>query len=394
MKKQLLIILLFPFLIFSQSNSDCDYKKEYDNGAMYEGCTDVEGRFNGKGKYTRANGSYYSGDWVNNKREGSGEFKSSDGSLYIGDWINDKMDGKGKYTTAVGDIHEGYYKDNMRNGQGKYTTADGDIYEGYYKDNMRNGQGVYSYKIGSQKSVESGVFKNDMFFNGTKTSNLGKGITIESEFMNGERVSLVQITPDYKMESSGAYFSNGTLKSGTKKVLRKNGEVVVSEYKNGDEVVNSIRSNIKNYYNENDIKGDLASIIIDLEFEENDNTKYVNLSFLTNKKTQTENFRFIFDTGAEMFSIGYNLFNKLKENGLDYVDLGIVKESVGIRGESLQNKVIRIKELSIGQYKVKNAIAYVKTLETANSSLLGIGFLKKFSEAQWSLISNQLTLYK
>ena len=371
MKKQLLIILLFPFLIFSQTNSNCDYKKEYDNGDMYEGCTDVEGRFNGKGKYLSADGSYYSGDWVNNKREGSGEFKFSDGSLYIGDWVNNKMDGKGKYTNT-----------------------DGDIYEGYYKDNMRNGQGVYSYKIGSQKSVERGVFKNDMFFTGTKTSNLGKGITIESEFMNGERVSLLQISSDSKIESSGSYFSNGTLKSGIKKVLRKNGEVVISEYKNGDEVVNSIRSNIKNYYNENDIKGDLASIIIDLEFEENDNTKYVNLNFLTNKKTQTENFRFIFDTGAEMFAIGYNLFNKLKENGLDYVDLGIVKESVGIRGEPLQNKVIRIKELSIGQYKVKNVIAFVKTLETANSSLLGIGFLKKFSEAQWSLISNQLTLYK
>ena len=68
--------------------------------------------------------------------------------------------------------------------------------------------------------------------------------------------------------------------------------------------------------------------------------------------------------------------------------------SISLRGEPIQNKVIRIKELSIGQYKVKNVIAFVKTLETANSSLLGIGFLKKFSEAQWSLISNQLTLYK
>jgi hypothetical protein len=183
MIKQLLIILLFPFLLFSQSNSDCGKEINLSDGNKYFGCTDVEGRFNGKGKYLLADGSYYSGDWVNNKREGSGKFKSSDGSLYIGDWVNNKMDGKGKYTTT-----------------------DGDIYEGYYKDNMRNGQGVYSYKIGSQKSVESGVFKNDMFFTGTKTSNLGKGITIESEFMNGERVSLLQISSDFKIESSGSYF--------------------------------------------------------------------------------------------------------------------------------------------------------------------------------------------
>jgi hypothetical protein len=372
MKKQLLIILLFPFLIFSQSNSDCDYKKEYDNGDMYEGCTDVEGRFNGKGKYLWADGRYYSGYWVNNKREGSGEFKFSDGSLYIGDWVNNKMDGKGKYTNT-----------------------DGDIYEGYYKDNMKNGEGIQTYTVGNIKVVKNGIFKNDMFFSGeyVQSSSVDR-TTVNAIFEYGDRTSSIQTSPEFTIKTKGSYFSNGTLKSGTKKVLRKNGDVVISEYKNGDEVVNSIRSNIKNYYNENDIKGDLASIIIDLEFEENDNTKYVNLSFLTNKKTQTENFRFIFDTGAEMFSIGYNLFNKLKENGLDYVDLGIVKESVGIRGESLQNKVIRIKELSIGQYKVKNVIAFVKTLETANSSLLGIGFLKKFSEAQWSLISNQLTLYK
>ena len=95
-----------------------------------------------------------------------------------------------------------------------------------------------------------------------------------------------------------------------------------------------------------------------------------------------------------MFSLGYNLFNKLKQNGLDYVDLGIVVPTIGVRGEPSDNMVIKIKEIRIGEYKLKNIIAFVETLETANSSLLGIGFLKKFSEVQWSLISNQLTLYK
>ena len=371
MKKQLLIILLFPFLIFSQSNSDCGKEISLSDGGKYLGCTDVEGRFNGKGKYLWADGSYYTGDWVNNKREGYGEFKSYDGSLYKGNWV-----------------------DNKRDGKGKYMTTDGDIYEGYYKDNMRNGDGVYSYKTGSNKSVEKGIFKNDMFFTGTKTSNLVNGATIESEFMNGERISLSQISTDIQIESSGSYFSNGILKSGIQKILRNDGEVIISKFDNGDEIIDSQKSNVKNYLVPSDIEGGLPSTIINLEFEENDNTKYVNLSFLTVNKNQTENFRFIFDTGAEMFSVGYNLFNKLKEEGLDYDDLGIVKESIGVRGEPVQNKVIRIKELSIGQFKVKNVIAFVKTLETANSSLLGIGFLKKFSEVQWSLISNQLILYK
>ena len=372
MTKQLLIILLFPFLIFSQSNSDCDYKKEFENGDIYEGCTDVEGRPNGKGKYSWANGNYYSGDWVNNKREGSGEFKFNEGSLFNGEWIN-----------------------NKRNGYGKFISSSGENFEGIYKNDMRNGKGKRSYTVGNIKVSQNGIFKNDMFFSGEylQSDNLN-GITVKAIFEDGDRISSIQTSSESTIKTKGSYFSNGTLKSGTKTVLRKNGELVISEYKNGDEVVNSIRSNIKNYYNENDIKGDLASIIIDLEFEENDNTKYVNLNFLTNKKTQTDNERFIFDTGAEMFSLGYNLFNKLKENGLDYVDLGIVIPTIGIRGEPTENMVIKIKEISIGQFKVKNVIAFVETLETANSSLLGIDFLKKFSEVKWSLISEQLTLYK
>ena len=372
MKKQLLIILLFPFFLFSQSNSDCDYKKQFDNGDIYEGCTDVEGRFNGKGKYTWANGSYYDGDWVNNKKQGSGEYKFIDGSLFSGNWINDKRDGFGKLISS-----------------------NGDTFEGMYKNNMRNGEGIHTYTVGNIKVTQNGIFKNDMFFSGEylQSDNLD-GTIVKTTFEDGDRKSSIQTSSGFTIKTKGSYFSNGSLKSGTKKVLKKNGEVVVSDYKNGDEVVNSIRSNIKNYYNENDVKGDLTSIIIDLEFEENDDSKYVNLSFLTIKNTQTDNERFIFDTGAEMFSIGYNLFNKLKENGLDYVDLGIVKATIGARGEPSENKVIKIKEISIGQFKVKNLIAFVETLETANSSLLGIGFLKKFSEVQWSLISNQLTLYK
>lgn len=372
MKKQLLIILLFPFLIFSQSNSDCDYKKEYNNGDIYEGCTDVEGRRNGKGKYTWADGSYYDGDWVNNKKQGLGEYKFNDGSLFSGNWINDKRDGFGKSISSSGNT-----------------------FEGMYKNNMKNGEGIQTYTVGNIKVVKNGIFKNDMFFSGeyVQSSSVDR-TTVNAIFEYGDRTSSIQTSPEFTIKTKGSYFSNGTLKSGTKTVLKKNGQVVISEYKNGDEVVNSIRSNIKNYYNENDIKGDLASIIIDLEFEENDNTKYVNLNFLTNKKTQTENERFIFDTGAEMLSLGYNLFNKLKENGLDYVDLGIVVSTEGVRGEPSENMVIKIKEISIGQFRVKNVIAFVETLETANSSLLGIDFLKKFSEVKWSLISEQLTLYR
>jgi predicted aspartyl protease len=39
-------------------------------------------------------------------------------------------------------------------------------------------------------------------------------------------------------------------------------------------------------------------------------------------------------------------------------------------------------------------VALVETLETANSSLLGMGFLNKFKEVKWSLIAKELVFYK
>ena len=349
MKKQLLIILLFPFSLFSQTNTDCIVERELTSGDIYIGCLDVEGRFTGKGKYMFSNGNFYTGEFLKGNFEGYGKFSETDGSYYDGYWKNDKRNGKGFKL----DISE------------------------------------------NQERISEGEFKNNIFYNGIIKINFQNGIKQKKEFKYGDQVSFIQTSQDYTIESYGTYFSDGTLKTGTRKDISQNGKLIVkNEFKNGDKIIGSERSNIKNYPIKDDIEGDVESSVIDLEFDENDNTKYVNLSFLNSKRSQTEKFRFVFDTGAEVFSIGFNLFNKLNENGLDYVDLGIVIETVGIRGEPIQNKVIKIKELSIGQYKVKNVIAFVKTLETANSSLLGIGFLKKFSEVQWSLISNQLILYK
>ena len=112
------------------------------------------------------------------------------------------------------------------------------------------------------------------------------------------------------------------------------------------------------------------------------------------EKSTDEFYRFIFDTGAEAFSLGYRLFNKLKENGLEYEDMNVIIKSVGISGLPVDNKVIRLKELTIGEYKVKNVIALVKTVETSNTSLLGIGFMKKFKNVYWSLNDDQLILFK
>ena len=61
---------------------------------------------------------------------------------------------------------------------------------------------------------------------------------------------------------------------------------------------------------------------------------------------------------------------------------------------SFKSNAIVIKELKIGSYTIKNVVAIVRTLESANTSLLGMGFLKKFNEVKWSLIAKELVFYK
>lgn len=371
------IIPTLAILISIMSNSygqdniiKCD--NEIDSETYkYIGCLDVENRPQGYGIVIYNDGAKYEGNWSKGKQNGFGKYTYSEGGYYEGNWVNNKQDGFGKYVDA-----------------------DGDIYEGYFKNNMKNGEGKYSYKIGNQSVFEKGFFKNGNFFSGEKKSNLGNGTIINSEFKNGDRIKLVQISPEFRIESSGSFFSNGILKTGIQKNIYQNGNLIIEkEFENGDEVIGSEKSNIKNYYIPNDIDGDLQSIIIDLETEPNDNSKYVNMKFMSEKSTD-EFYRFIFDTGAEAFSLGYRLFNKLKENGLEYEDMNVIVKSVGISGLPVDNKVIRLKELTIGEYKVKNVIALVKTVETSNTSLLGIGFMKKFKNVYWSLNDDQLILFK
>ena len=141
-------------------------------------------------------------------------------------------------------------------------------------------------------------------------------------------------------------------------------------------------------YSKNDILGSENSIEITLEVE--GNTKYVNLNF----EPEDESYRFVFDTGAESLVIGYLLFEELKSKGLAFEDVGIKKTTRGVSGIPFESKIIKINTISIGSYTVKNVYACVPLLETANSNLLGISFMKKFRDVKWSLNGDKLIFEK
>ena len=278
-------------------------------------------------------------------------------------------------------------------GYGIYTLSDGSLYaEGIWKRGKLNGNGVRTFSTDDQTQNYKGIFKNDQLFDGE----------IETTFKNGD-LSLEKYTEGKIIatkytflnksgkETSGEHYKGGNLKNGTEKYRFADNSVMKAIYVNG-EIVDQ-KKNTNNYYIDNEILGEKEFINIPLEIEEGDDTMYLTLEIPT-KKDPNYSARFIFDTGAESFKIGYRLFNELKEKGLKYRDLDVNIKTVGVSGIEMENNAIVIEKLKIGEFTVKNVVALVSKLETSNTSLLGIGFLNKFKEVKWSLIAKELVFYK
>lgn len=125
----------------------------YDNGDVFEGSFNSNGKKHGKGKYTWAAPEddeakeepvphFFDGNYVEGEREGLGLMHYPDGSKYHGNWAS-----------------------NLRHGQGAYTFSNGDIYSGEWKHGSRSGEGTYLYAasdaslVGDWRSGEIGTGK-------------------------------------------------------------------------------------------------------------------------------------------------------------------------------------------------------------------------------------------
>jgi len=274
------------------------------------------------------------------ERDGKGKLNYIDYTILYkdGTWKNGVLNGNGKTVFKAGDVFEGLYEMGKLV-EGKYfrKNENGSItYEGKFDGNSFNGKGKLINENKFQVSISEGVFFKDDLLNGNKVIK--------------ENSSGVQIT--YKVEVG---------------------------------VETLVERNDVNIYNKEDIVGEAEFIKVPLKQRGS-----LNIAYDVELEINGVKGEWLLDTGAMSFTIGNIMFNRLVENGIKYKDLNKTTLSFGIGGQASGSLVI-IEEIKIGDYIIKNVVAKVFNSE---SSLLGTGFLKKFSNVEWNMKEKELILYK
>ncbi|MFH0893038.1 MAG: hypothetical protein V2A54_01280 [Bacteroidota bacterium] len=225
--------------------------------AQKEGCVSGDCE-NGFGVYVFGSdtdwaGDKYEGYWKNGKREGKGTYTYANGSKYVGNTIANKRNGYGVFTWASGDKYEGGWKDGKKHGDGKYYFADGtsktgtwveDVYQetttsdqkvttgkktGCISGDCSNGFGTYVFESGEKYA---GNWKNDER-NGKGTNYFASGASYTGEWKDDKKHGQGSYT--YKPESTlekydGTYIAGSMEGQGT--LTYKDGRKYVGGFHN------------------------------------------------------------------------------------------------------------------------------------------------------------------
>lgn len=282
--------------------------------------------------------------------------------------INDRgqRNGQGRLNYINYDIsyEEGFWKNDDLNGFGKTVSRNGEVYEGVYENGQLK-EGVFSSNINDVLWTYKGQF-NGVYF---------QGLGLETKERNNQVII-----------KEGTFFSD-KLYEGTETVLFKNSGVqITSKYLKGIPTV--VDRNDINSFKPDDIVGLLESTEINLL--QRGTIFDARLAYDVELEINGVKGEWLLDSGAMGFTIGNIMFERLIANGVNYQDLNKTVKSFGIGGEAYGDLVV-LEEVKIGDYIVKNVVATVLDTPT---SLLGTGFLLKFSNVIWNMKEKKLTLYK
>lgn len=259
--------------------------------------------------------------------------------------------------------------------------------EGNWDSGNLNGQGKLTFL--EDNSVYQGEWVNDELIKGNYSSKnddfqvIYEGDFVDLKFQGNGVLEIIKSNSSIKKIGE---FINNDLFTGESILVREDGLIINSKILKGIMVLE--KRNDINYYNPKDITGNETFTTIPLKLNGSENE---GISFLVEMEINGLKGEWIFDTGSELFSIGQRMFKRLVKEGLTYKDLNRNIKTFGIGGEST-GRLIILDNLKIGSYSLKNVI--VEIASDNNYSLMGISFLNKFSNAEWSMKKKQLRLYK
>lgn len=228
------------------------------------------------------------------------------------------------YVWESGDIYEGGFVDGHFHGKGTILYSDGSSYVGEFKDGKRNGQGTQTFSDGS---------------------------SYVGEYKDGEK------------------YGQGTY-------VYENGHSWTGEWNKNDKGKGYF--NTDNYYNPEDIIGEIESTTIRLDKLDNgSDLHYISLLIGDIKED------FIFDTGASEIVVTVDFLNKLKESGVVVKQLNIYGATAELaNGQKVPVDYALLNNIHIGDYILNNVVITVSENEEFNL-LFGKGALDKFSD--WSV---------
>lgn len=117
------------------------------NGSVYTGAF-VDGLCHGRGRYTFANGDVYEGDFAHDLRHGRGRFAFGDrDEVYEGEFVRQQRHGRATVTMA-GFTFEGLYHDGHP-AEGRRAFADGRVHAGTFRKGALEGPCSLSWPDGS-----------------------------------------------------------------------------------------------------------------------------------------------------------------------------------------------------------------------------------------------------
>jgi hypothetical protein len=157
---------------------------------------------NGFGVYKWSDGAFYEGNFRDGKFHGRGRIVRSDGSIYVGEFVNDRLP-VGVFIQPGKFDYKGEMDRNGRfEGRGKLTFADGGYLVGTFRQDNLHGRGV-RYLVGEGK--ETGLFVNGVLHEGTITDKHWQTI---GKVENGKFRQLTDAERGYFGSSSSSSGSN------------------------------------------------------------------------------------------------------------------------------------------------------------------------------------------